>query len=47
MPRNFGSFKITRVNNAGRVGMLGSLFVPNLVSLAYKTFFMCMPHVGV
>jgi hypothetical protein len=39
MPRNFGSFKTAHVNGAGRVQVLGLLFVPDFVSLAYKAFF--------
>lgn len=47
MLRNFGSFKSTHVNHAGRVQYLGLLLVPDFVSLAYKTFLVCMSHVGV
>ena len=37
----------TNVNDAGDGQHSGLLFVPDLVSLAYETFFVRMSHVGV
>ena len=48
MRRNFGSFEIIHVNNERREDQERDLLlVHNLVSLAYKTFFVRMSHVVV